>query len=212
MCCGQTVWNKMDFYYLRWKFWYLTKSHSMLLPLLATSCPPSHHNNGVFSAIRDETVVCANKPCAATPSFPLCRQPNQHCCIFQKYTAGGERPKRSVQELFNLLWGWRRVISMIQPSYLGLCYAACKYIPSLSFSLSFTRHLSQSLRHFAVIAADRWRGDYYSSGRAHTYACADLTHHVARKHRERKQKYARTHTCTRIEVGRCVADNPQLQG
>lgn len=79
---------------------------------------------------RDETVVSANKPCVATPSFPLYRQPNQHCCIFQNSTVGGERPKPSVQELYNLLRGWQGVISVIQTSYLGLWYKS-KYIPSL---------------------------------------------------------------------------------
>lgn len=54
-------------------------------------------------------LVCANKPYSADPPYPLCRWLHLHCCIFQSSTAGGERPKRGVQELFNLLWGWRGV-------------------------------------------------------------------------------------------------------
>lgn len=131
----------------------------------------------VHCDIRDETVVSANKPCAAAaPSFPLCRWPNQHCCIFQNSTAGGERPKWSVQELYNLLWGWRGVISMIQLSYLGLWYTSCKYIHSLSPSpgtlLNLFSTLPLSLRWIA-----RWL--LFLQQIPHVHACWPHSSHTS---------------------------------
>lgn len=83
-------------------------------------------------------------PALLPPSFPLCQQPNQHCCIFQNRTRGAARLKRSVQKLYNLLLGWQGVISVIQLSYLGLWYTS-KYI------------LSQSLQHvLGIMAMEGW--------------------------------------------------------
>lgn len=53
----------------------------------------------VIRGTRHETVVSANKPCAAAataaaaPSLALYRQPNQRRCIFQNRTAGGGRSR-----------------------------------------------------------------------------------------------------------------------
>lgn len=155
------------------------------------------HKIPVHCGIRDETVVSANKPCAAAPFFALYRQPNQHCCIFRNSTAGGERPKRSTQELYNLLRGWQRVISVIQLSYLGLWYPS-KYI----LSPSFNWRPSRSLQHGAVIVAMGSRADYQSSSKyTHTHTRTHGLTWLVTRIWNTGNAHTRTHTHRASKVG-----------
>lgn len=143
-------------------------------------------------------LLSANKPRSVAPSLPLCRRLNQHCCILQNSTAGGERPKRGVQELFNLLWGWRGAISMIQLSYLALWYASCKYILTLSSSLLHPLSLFSTLL-LSWRSMSRWLLFLQHSPHVNTRW-------------PHSSSAAETHTHTQWEVGRWAADNLQLQG
>lgn len=107
------------------------------------------HKMPLHCEIWDENMVSANKPCIAAAPFSLYRQPNQHCCIFQNSTVGGERPNQNRACRNSIIcYGADREWYQWFKHLIWACD------PNLNiFSLSFNQHRSQSLQHGVVIVA-----------------------------------------------------------